>query len=64
MRTEKQVQAIDNVKAAFASFVEARRWLTIGEFEDTVATHMKELGGRGFVVSVGGAIVAAADRKE
>lgn len=62
MPTDRQrIKADEYIKSAFRCFVAARCHLTIGEFQKAVADQLKELGGQGFVASVGTAIVAAAE---
>lgn len=52
-------KAADHIKSAFRSFAEARRHLTIWEFQDHIAKNISELGGHGFIASMGEAITAA-----
>jgi hypothetical protein len=57
---EQRQEAADQIAAAFRSFGEARRHLTIWEFQEHVAKHLVQLGGQGFVASIGNVIVAGA----
>lgn len=59
-RDEQVSEATANIKEAFRRFTEARRHLTIWEFQDFIAKHLNDLGSQGFVASIGEAIVAAA----
>lgn len=48
------------VKQAFRMMVEASTDLTIWEFEEFIRSNLSDLGGRGFVASIGKAIQDAA----
>ncbi len=62
MRTRVQhKEAEEFIKAGFRCFTEARRHLTIWEFREATARLLTELGGRGYVASVGAAIVEASN---
>lgn len=48
------------IQQAIELIVEARRHLTIGEFEKYIKGHIRELGGSGFLCSIGQAILDGA----
>lgn len=56
---EQRRAAVELIKSGFRCFIEARRHLTIWEFREAVAGHLTELGGQGFVSSIGTAITEA-----
>jgi hypothetical protein len=57
-REEQKLEALSHLKTGFSHFAEARRHLTLGEFERAVTDHLESLGGQGFVASIGSAILA------
>lgn len=64
MTREQQIAgAVEDIKNAFKNFAYARGHLTLWEFRDAIAGHIRECGGKGFVESVGEAIVGAARDK-
>lgn len=63
-RNDQVSAAVANIKEAFRLFGEARRHLTIWEFQDSIGKRLTELGSQGFVASIGAAIVAAASDQQ
>lgn len=57
---EQRLQATDRLRAAFGLISDVRQTLTIWEFRDAIATNLSDLGGQGFVASIGEAIVKGA----
>lgn len=58
-RNDQVTESVEQIKEAFRLFGQARRHLTIFEFQDAIANRLTELGSQGFVASIGAAIVAA-----
>lgn len=64
MTKDEQIAAESNIRNAFGLFIEARRHLTIGEFQDAIGRQIVECGGHGFVASIGQAISAAVSNQQ
>jgi len=62
MTEDQKIAASSNIRNAFALFIEARRHLTIWEFQEALTKQITECGGHGFVASMGDAIIAATGR--
>lgn len=59
-RTDRQTRAEEMVREAIGLFIEARRELTLWEFEQFIRENITTLGYHGFIGSMGQAMVNAA----
>lgn len=59
MNSDQFDRGLEQIKKAFVAFAEARKDLTIGEFEDVIRADLRLLGGRDFVASIAKALTAA-----